>query len=286
MKVFDPKRVLSPVDLSPASVPVLRWAGYFGVAFNSAIEVFHADHLEAPVYFTSGQLAALNEQAIAHRSSLETMVQELAGQTLGQRVSWKVKITEGPAIGELEKRLETEQPDLVIMGAHGRSGVKRVLLGSVAENIIRVAQCPVLIVPTSGEKQRSPRIGAVLSPVNFTESSRASLALSASVARAFNAELRVLHAVEDTRESEQMVRERLCSWIPADTRTSCAVSETVSKGDAAEQILRFVAQTQPDIIVMAAEHRPLLEWTTIGTTTIRVMRHSEIPVLIVPRRAV
>ncbi len=284
MNEFDPKRIVSPIDLSSASTSVLQWAGYFGAAFRGGIEVVHVDHVEAPVYFTSGQLAELNQQVIANRRSLESMVRELAERTLGQQVPWKVKITEGPAIDELQKRLKTDQPDLVVMGSHGRSGVRRALLGSVAENLIRLANCPVLIVPVGPEKQSAPQIRTVLCPVNFTESARVSLSLSANVARAFDAELRVLHAIEEPGEPERTVRERLCSWIPADVRTSCAVTETVRTGNAAEQILRFVEESQPDLIVMSAEHRPLLEWSTIGTTTIRVMRHSEIPVLIVPRQ--
>ncbi len=285
MKNFNPKRILSPVDLSPVSTPVLQWAGYFAATFEAAVAVFHADHFEAPPYFTSGQLAALDEEMWAQRASLERMVEDLAGQTLPREVNRSVKITEGPAIDELQKELEEHPPDLVVMGAHGRTGVKRLLLGSVAENFVRFANCPVLIVPARGERPMPPRVSSVLSPVNFAASSEQSLLVAASLARASNAELHVLHAAEDREESEQGVRTRLCSWIPGGVRTNCALTETVKAGNAPEQILRFAAESRADLIVMAADHSPFLEWSTIGTTTIRVMRHSEIPVLIVPKRA-
>jgi nucleotide-binding universal stress UspA family protein len=284
MNDFNPKRILSPVDLSPVSGPVLQWAGFFATAYGAAVEVFHADHFEAPIYFTSGQLAALNEEMAAQRAGLEQMVERLAGQTLSPEVSRSVKITEGPATHELQKELERQPPDLVVMGAHGRTGVKRVLLGSVAENLVRFANCPVLIVPMRGENVMPPEIRVVLSPVNFTTSSRQSLLVAGSLARASNGELHVLHAAEDSGESEEVVRTRLCSWIPGDLRTSCALTETVRAGNAAEQIIHFARESRADVIVMAADHSPFLEWSTIGTTTIRVMRHSDIPVLIVPKQ--
>lgn len=283
MNEFHPKRILSPVDLSPVSIPVLRWAGHLAAGFGAAVEVFHADHVEAPVYFTSGQLAALNEQLAAHRNSLEGAIKDLAGRTLGTQVPWTVRIAEGPAIDELQKRAETDAPDLIVMGAHGRSGVKRVLMGSVAENMVRLVHCPVLIVPVRGPKEVSPQIRTVLNPVNFTQSARESLILSARVAGTFKAEVRVLHVVDDLHETESAIRSRLCSWVPDSIRTGCAVTEILRAGDPAEQILRFAGESEADLIVMAADHRPFLEWSTIGTTTIRVMRHSEIPVLIIPR---
>ena len=284
MNEFHPKRILSAVDFSPVSAHVLQWARYFAGAFGAAVEVFHADHVEAPVYFTSGQVEALNQQLRDHRRSLEQLLRELAERSLGQGIEWNLKITEGPAIDTLQKRLETDQPDLVVMGSHGRSGVDRLLMGSVAENLVRHARCPILIVPARRREHDLPGIHAVLSPLNFTEAASRSLSVSASVARAFEAELRILHAIEDPKETEHDVLKRLCSSIDPDVRTICRLTESVKVGDAAEQILRFAAESRSDLIVMAADHRPFLEWSTIGTTTIRVMRHSSIPVLIIPAR--
>jgi len=118
--------------------------------------------------------------------------------------------------------------------------------------------------------------------VNFTEAGTRSVSLATDVARASRAEVRIFHVIEDPRETEQEVLTRLCSSIGTDLRASCALTETVRVGDAAEQIVRFAAESQSNLIVLAAEHKPFLEWSTIGTTTIRVMRHSTVPVLIFP----
>lgn len=53
MNEFHPKRILSAVDFSPVSAPVLQWTRYFAGTFGAGVEVFHADHVEAP--FTSPQ---------------------------------------------------------------------------------------------------------------------------------------------------------------------------------------------------------------------------------------
>lgn len=282
MNEFHPKRILSAVDLSPVSAPVLEWARYFAETFGASVDVFHADHVEAPAYFTSGQVAALNQQLLDHRANLERLLAELAERSLGRTVDWKTEIGEGPAIDELEKRLKADSPDLIVMGSHGRSGVDRLLLGSVAENTVRHTRCPILIVPARRKQQSPPQIQTILAPVNFTEAGTRSLSLATDIARPAGAEVRIFHVIEDPRETEQEVLTRLCSSIGTDLRASCALTETVRVGDAAEQIVRFAAESQANLIVLAAEHKPFLEWSTIGTTTIRVMRHSTVPVLIFP----
>jgi len=146
---------------------------------------------------------------------------------------------------------------------------------------------PTLIVKPRGGPAQPPAIGRVLCPVNFTELARQCLEVSAAVAAAFGARLTVVHALESANTDEahaEKTHQQLCSWVSGKMRTQCEITEVVRRGDAAEQVVRLAAEQNADLIAIGAEHRPFLELTTLGTTTDRVMRHSRVSVLVIPRR--
>jgi len=282
MLKFAPKQILCPVDLSPASNAVLSWARLIAEAFGSRVEVLHADWSEPPRYFTEGQLSALDAEAVLRRQTLERDLQDLAQKVLGSGISFTVSVVEGHAVDVMLQRLRKRSPDLVVMGSHGRSGVARLLLGSVAENVVREAECPTLVV-------RGPEIPAgqrllhrVLCPVNLTDTARECAELASGVAAALGAELRVLQAVEGKAPHSDTTREHLCQWVPEDVRSRCRVSEIVVKGDAAEQIILSARREKIDLIVLGAERRSFLEFSTLGRTTERVLRHGPSSILLVP----
>lgn len=282
MSKFAPKQILCPVDLSPASNAVLSWARLIAEGFGSRVEVVHADWSEAPRYFTEGQLSALDSEAELRRQMLERDLQEVAQKVLGPRVSFTTSVVEGHAVEVVLKRLRNSPPDLVVMGSHGHSGVARLLLGSVAENVVHEAHCPTLIVRGAEIPAEQRQLQHVLCPVNLTDTARACAELASAVATALGAELSVMQAVEDNTAHVDGTRQRLCQWVTDDTRRHCRVSDVVLKGDAAEQIILFARREKMDLIVLGAEHRSFLEFSTLGRTTERVLRHSPSSVLLAP----
>jgi nucleotide-binding universal stress UspA family protein len=282
MTEFAPKRILCPVDFSLVSPDVLAWAGLFGSKFGAHLDILHSSWIEPPVYFTSAQTDELAASLKAQHRLVEQRLRELAEEVLEPGVSLDVISIEGHATQAIQAQMEERRPDLVVMGSHGRSGVARFLLGSVAENIIRSATSPILVVRSRPGSERKLQLSKILCPVNFTEAARHSLDLCSGMASAFSAHLDVVHAVESPGEDLEASRRRLCSWIPGEVRSTCEVSEVVRQGDAAEQVIRLAREARSDLIVLGAQHRPFLEYTTLGTTTIRVMRHSDTSVLIVP----
>ena len=285
MSKFAPKQILCPVDLSPASNAVLSWARLIAEAFGSRVEVLHADWSEPPRYFTEGQLSVLNSEATLRRQALERDLQDLAQKFLGSGISFTVSVIEGHAVDVMLQRLRKGPPDLVVMGSHGRSGVARLLLGSVAENVVREAQCPTLIVRGPEIPAGQRQLHRVLCPVNLTDTARECAELASGVAAALGAELSVLQAVEDKALHDGGTHRRLCQWVSEDVRTRCRVSEVVLKGDAAEQIILFARREKIDLIVLGAEHRSFLESSTLGRTTERVLRHGPSSILLVPHDA-
>jgi nucleotide-binding universal stress UspA family protein len=284
MPGFSPKRILCAIDLSPASSGVLRWARRIAEAFASRVEVLHAEWSEWPRYFSPGQIEAFQTEARAQRAALEGEIGRMAGEILGAGIPHSVSVADGHPVPVILGRIAKEPPDLVIMGSHGRSGVARLLLGSVAENVVREAKSPTLIVRGAGDDQTGA-VQRILCPVSMTELSRDALDVAAQAAAAFRAQLNVLYVVESETADPRKARELLCHWVPDEIRSRCKLQEVVAHGNAAEAIVRQAREQATDLIVVGADHRPFLEATTLGNTTERVLRHSPCSVLVLPRHA-
>lgn len=282
MLKFAPKQILCLVDLSPASMPVLSWTRLMAEVFESRVDILYADWSEPPRYFTESQLSALDAEERRQQQGFEHELQDLAAKILGSHISFTISVVEGHAVDVILGRLRKNPPDLIVMGSHGRSGVARLLLGSVAENVVHEAHCPVLVVRGPEIPAEQHQLKRVLCPVNLTETARDCAEVASAVASALEAELSVLQAIEP-EVPEGGARKQLCRWVPETVRAHCRVSEVVFKGDAAEQIILFARREKVDLIVLGAEHRSLLEFSILGRTTERVLRHGPSSILVVPR---
>lgn len=282
MSVFAPKTILCPLDLSDASRAVLAWAGMLAQTYQANLELFHAAWSEFPPYFLPSQAPQLEEEVQRHRSELAAGLAKLAAETLGPRLSPEIVVVEGHPIEKIIARAESRKPDLIVMGSHGRSGISRLRLGSVAENVVRASVAPALVIRARLGEQTPPRITRILCPVNFTESARTSLKAAAKIAHDFGARLLVMHAAEDKNVNLEAAREKLCQWVPSDVRGNCDLVEVIRQGNAAEQILLAAREQAADLIVLGAQPGRLFEFITLGSTTERVVRQAESAVLVVP----
>ena len=284
MTLLKPKNVLCPVDLSPVSDGILRWAGLFARTFAATLEVLYADWWEPPRYFTEGQIQQLAHQEQEGEKALRAELEGLAKAALTDVAPYNVAVVEGHPTQRILERAKELMTGLIVMGSHGRTGMARLRLGSVAEDVIRASVCPVLIVKSVKDPGRLPAIENILCPVNFTSLSQQCLELSSELAGAFGARLWVVHATGREEVKPEEIRQRICDWVPQEVRGRCEVSEVVRQGNAAEQIVLTAREHSADLIVMGGQHRPFLEFATLGTTTERVMRHSLASVLVVPAR--
>jgi len=281
MSIFAPKSILCAVDMSPASPAVLLWASLFAEAYGARVEFLHANWFEYPPYFLPSQTEELAESVKRNRALLAESLAKLVKENIRGGVPCQVSILEGhPAVTILHRAAET-QPDLLVLGSHGLSGLARMRLGSVAESTIQRTSVPTLIVrPAEGSPVPS-KISRILCPVNYTDLSRRSLLLAANIASSFAAQLLVMNTEEEDRDP-QASRKRLYDWVPPEAKGRCELLEVVRQGNAAEQILLAAREHSVDLITLAAAHRRFLDFTVMGTTTERVVRHAHSPVLVLP----
>jgi nucleotide-binding universal stress UspA family protein len=284
MPTFSPKHILCPVDFDPLATRVLRWASEFAKTYQSHVRVLHAFWIELPRYFTASQEEEFARQAETRKTAVTQRLESMVAGTFAAGIPHEICVADAPAAQAISRDAAARPPDFVILGSHGRSGVERMRLGSVAETVLYESSVPVLIVKAGKEETAAVRVRRVLVPVNFTALDRRSMEAGAGIATAFGARLLALHAQEQGGETLEQAHERLCQWIPKAARSGCEIKEAVRQGNAAEEILRHAQEEDADLIVLGAEHRPLLEITTWGTSTERVIRHSAKPVLVLPWR--
>jgi len=273
-------RILSAVDFGPLSPNILKWSALLGRVFGSQIEVFSAYWFDYPPYITQSSANQILRNSEEQRRVLEGQLEDLAEKHLGPKTNWSVQVAEGHPSDVIQARLENAPADLLAIGSRGRSGITRLLLGSVAENLIRSSKIPVLVARPR-EAESEPTLRDILVPVNFTPQSERGVELATHLASKYSARLHIIHAVEEQGSREEAM-DYLCEWVPSFSRSRCEVKEVVREGNAAEQVILAAREGAVDLVVLGTEHRPFLEFTTLGTTAERVIRHSPCSTLLLP----
>ena len=185
--------------------------------------------------------------------------------------------------------------DLIIMGTHGRRGFKRWLLGSVAEEIVRMAPCPVI---TLKEKWNGclGNLQKILVPIDFSESSRPALRMARKLAAGFGAGIQLLHVIQEpflvdlysgaplsktaTAETESKCRQIMMSMLDEDG-PDVPAEVIVTTGHPAREILRFSEENKSDMILMAHHGHSNLPDRIFGSVTEHTVRAATCPVFTV-----
>jgi len=281
MNTFAPQHILCPVDFSDQSAAALRVAGIIAQAFGSEVVVLHVQRLEAPVYFTVAQTQALRGQLRRSARAAKKHASEFAHKHLPELVAHRVMVMEDDPVSAILKTQHEIGADLIAMGTHGRGGLARVRLGSIAESILHQAEVPILTVgPRMKLTPTRDAIRRVLCPVNYRPSSQTALEHATALAARTGAELTVAHIDEaplGKRAQDSLAQ--LCELIPATVRAHCTVKEVVKQGSAAEQIIDEAEKSHADLLVIGSQPRSFLGAVLLGSTTELVIRSAACPVL-------
>ena len=149
-------RVLVPLDFSDCSTQALRYAQELCLKFDADLHVLHV--LEAYVSGTPqfGMGLALPEV----REESEEVVIKTIDDLMGDAWPADRRVVRATARGtpfvEIVRYARESEIDAIVIGTHGRTGLSHVFLGSVAENVVRQANCPVLVVRSEGHQFVAP----------------------------------------------------------------------------------------------------------------------------------
>jgi nucleotide-binding universal stress UspA family protein len=294
MFTFEPKRILCPLDFNELSDLALKYASVAAREYNATLHVLHAETFELPRYFSRSETDHLIQELATVKIGLRNHLAEHVQKVLGihaKGLDLKFQVVETHPVGAILDFTKQVAIDLIVMGTHGYGGLKRLRLGSVAENTVASATVPVFTVRQKTHlfidvtrADAIPLLKRIMCPCNISETAVTALRHAAALAERFAAVLTVLHIRETDMDADiSKDEEKLCAWIADTVKVQCEVQPMIRKGHAAEEIISYAEENKDDLIVLGACHQQFLEATFFGRTTELVMRYAPCPVLITPR---
>ncbi len=156
LEILPPKggliKILVPVDGSECSLQALDIAADFAGSLNAEIIVCHVVDLAKAARLSGGQ-AQLVQGFLEELQSEGKTILAAALARAGERVTASSRIAEGIPVDEIERLAADIRPSFIVIGSHRRTGISRLMMGSVAEGVVRGAPIPVMVVPS---KQKQP----------------------------------------------------------------------------------------------------------------------------------
>ena len=299
-------KILIPTDFSPCADQALALAVDLARSNAAALHLLHALvlHRYDPGVATE-KLVEREEEIVGNWRELATA--RLSAAVDGARqdcarpedLDLSTATQRGVSAADVILAYAVEQTcDLIVMGTHGRRGASHLLLGSVAEEVVRHADCPVLTVRERNEARLLSACEQILVPVDFSEHSRQAVSHAKHLASAIGARLQLLHVIEQIVHPAFYVtgktsllqidsgladrcRDNLQRLL--DTAPGAAVEADfhLREGKATTEITAFAEEQASDLIVIATHGLSGLQHFLIGSVTQKVVRRAPCPVLTV-----
>ena len=156
--MFPAKRILCPTDFSEPSMKGVRAAAEFAEKYSVEVILLHVvppAHTLTPPTIPSGKVIEYYEDLTRFA---QKFLEELAEEKFPKAVSVSSKVVQGNPSDEIVRTAREEKADLIVIATHGATGWRRFMFGSVAEKVVRMAECPVLTIPAP-EKEKGTRSG-------------------------------------------------------------------------------------------------------------------------------
>ena len=283
-KSLSLSRILWATDFSPSSLASLPYAVAIARRYQSSIYLAHVI-VPHPYPLVSPEAApyveGLNKAALKRLSELSS-----SGQFAG--IPSQTLLGHGEVAEGLNGLARDHEIDLIVVGTHGRRGLRRFFWGSVSEEIWRTSACPVLTVGPHVTKEPDLEIALrqILYPTDLSEESFSAARHAVSFALEYASHLTVLHVVPSAiRASTKLLvrafRDEVRAIIFAEAEPWCEPECVVESGDPAETILKVAKERQADLIVLGVRSPQALATQRVGNVAYRVVTEADCPVLTV-----
>lgn len=286
MNIFS--KILCAIDFSEHSFHVLQWTQYLEKRFESQVVVLHVRRNPSSYVFVP-DLRVGEEDT----SSIPAMI-EFQKQLKSANVEYEALLSTGFAADKILQLSIDLNATMIIMGTRGMTGVKRAILGSVAEKVIRNSEIPVLTIPPGASTVSVSEHPRILLPLSSIEGMPQNVQALSRIFREFDASLHLIHVV---KLDDEMFDERfsanpflVCAYenddkMQASLKIAMEItgaqdpSQVILRyGNVADEILKQIAASQADLVIMPVKKETLLNRFTLSTSD-EVISHSNIPVL-------
>jgi len=280
-------KILVPTDFSDLSLKALKTANTYASIFGGEISLFNShipiSELDEP--YALGMSNQIYKDYESIEESIRDRLEVLAEEYIDEEHRNGVIVHVGnPAQSIVE---ESANHDMIIMSTHGRTGFTRLLLGSVAEKVLRLSKIPVMIVEDESDVDSFKKI---LVTTDFSDNAKAAFPYAKNIAEKTGGSVDILHILsldqfedDETDPTIKKIREQRMKLIEkehfhslSDRVRSYAI---VSDDSPHEAILKFVKNTDYNLIVMATVGKTGIKYMMMGSTTANVVRHVETAVL-------
>lgn len=294
------EKILLPTDFSEAAHAALTEAIFLASQYNAELHLLHVVVLYEEDPFNPEHHFPEAEEVFRHLSNVATsemskLLTENQGRTLKIRQHQVRAVSAAPAIIEFAAK---EEIDLIVMGGHGRRGLRRFVLGSVAEEVVREAPCPVLTLRRPSSDDPLATVESILVPVDFSDDSAYALEVARDLAKAYQSKIEVVHAVEEPTmlypyesfetnmpQLVKKVEDVLAKFVAEDNDGTVETRLRVLVGSPARVITDHARESGAGVIVIASQGLSDLERFLLGSVTNSVVRMADCPVLTLRRPA-
>jgi nucleotide-binding universal stress UspA family protein len=290
------RHLLVATDFSESAFAALRAAAGLAKSLEAELSLVHVVQPYRPLAVAKASLRDADVEGPMVQEASEHL-NEVAASLQGLRARTHVVADPSPshAIASLADNLNA---DLIITGTRGAGGFTRLLLGSVAEQVVRHAPCSVLTVGRRAFSE-APLANGILVGTDLCDGSEAALDAAAMLSRVFATFVTVAYVFDPDRPhpdprnigeafgDPDTVERELTKRLEALVRQRFAErarGEMLYGSDAAFTLCEHAERTHPEILVVATHGRKGLSRAMLGSVAERVVRHSPAPVLIVRRR--
>ncbi|HEY7821110.1 MAG TPA: universal stress protein [Vicinamibacteria bacterium] len=289
MTILQIRRVLLPTDLSESADRALQQAVELAAQHRATLDIFHVATLE---HVDPAEIQPAFDAFLARVE--KEVFEDLAARsepirTRGIAVETAVVRQPYPVEGILE-RIRQTHPDLVVMGTHGRTGLRKLLLGSVAARIVLEAPCPVMTVAADAEvAEGETGFDPILVPVDFNELAGPSI----EAAKALSAGRLILVHVVSIPEHPSVYAGGFTRVFQQHPELSTVIGNrlselyggpgeiVVSEGNVVDEILEAAKSKRARLVVMGTRGLDRKDYLRLGSVTERVIGRAKIPVLAV-----
>jgi nucleotide-binding universal stress UspA family protein len=279
------RSILVATDYSPASATAVKLAAGLAKEFHTRLYVLHAVEPDPYANNMLGPVPGLQLVNLqVERENLHKYAEHIPDL---RTVKHKQIVFLGSPSDAIQSAAQANSIDLLVVGSHGRHGLAKLALGSVAEWAIRRLEYPVLVAGPMCDKAFPP-IRSIVLATDFSGEASRSVQYAGSLAQDYSARLTVMHVLPPTgAPEEQQTLElrtlgKLRQLLPSDSGEWCTLQYQVKTGDIAAAVVGSAQENRANLIILRARHQSTLADHLPRTKISAIIRGAHCPVLVVP----
>lgn len=294
------KKILLPLDGSHLAETALPATLSLSETLNAQITLLHVIEQNAPE-------AVHNEPHLSRPEEADAYLENLVKQSLPAKIKakWHVHNTQVKNVtASIVEHTNEFKPDLIVMCAHGRGGIREMLFGGIAQQVVTKGATPVLLLQPMTSERKPFKLRRILLPLDSESLHDNSLPMAKYLAKAYDAELYLLcviptfstlageqaaasnilpattNALLDIKEehAKEHMQEHLNELIKEGFRTSAEIA----RGDPAQTIVNVAERSKADLIMLSTHRKAGIDAFWAHSVAPNVVRRTRIPMLLIP----